>query len=52
MKKQNNTKLRQCSLNVKKIRECMFEGICLADGVCSFKKTAKNKKPKKIRKKS
>ncbi|HNV97101.1 MAG TPA: hypothetical protein PKL13_02165 [bacterium] len=51
MEKKDNSKPKWCSLNIKKISECMFEGICLANGVCSFKKQnrcgEKIKSPKK-----
>jgi hypothetical protein len=41
--KLTNTKPEWCSLNIQKINECMFEGICLAGGVCSFKKEVATK---------
>lgn len=38
MPKEEKSKPKWCSLNIQKISECMFEGICLSGGVCSFKK--------------
>ncbi len=38
MATKENSKPKWCSLNIQKLSECMFEGICLAGGLCSFKK--------------
>ena len=38
MSKKTNIKPRWCSVNIKTNSECIFDGICLSGGVCSFKK--------------